>query len=224
MPGQSQSLPRSESKWTCNESRMGSTLGAADPAMGTLKAAEARRLALQAGDVSALVTASWAQAAAAHARGELHQSVWADLRDTSQLPHLAVRVFDGQLCILQRFLYGARPYTEVIAFAAGLAAEALRIGAARGHAFGITLRGEAELLAGDLSAAEDHLALGGDAPAGLACGARRGARSHGSRTGRGRARGRLALCNGGGALPWRRPPDRCGALRAARGGFRFARS
>lgn len=135
-------------------------LGAADPAMGTRKAAEARRLALQAGDVSAIVTASWAQAAAAHARGELHQSVWADLQDTRQLPHLAVRVFDGQLCILQRFLYGARPYPEVIAFAQGLAAEAARIGAARGHAFGVTLRGEAELLAGDLSAAEEHLTLG----------------------------------------------------------------
>lgn len=135
-------------------------LGAADPAMGTQKAAEARRLALQAGDTWALVTASWAQAAAAHARGELDQSVWADLQDTSQLPHLAVRVFDGQLCILQRFLYGARPYPEVIAFAEGLAAEALRLGAARGHAFGITIRGEAELLAGDLSAAEEHLTLG----------------------------------------------------------------
>ena len=135
-------------------------LGAADPAMGTLKAAEARRLALQAGDTRALVTASWAQAAAAHARGELQQSIWADLQDTSQLAHLAVRVFDGQLCILQRFLYGARPYAEVIAFAQGLATEALRLGAARGHAFGVTIRGEAELLAGDLVAAEHHLSLG----------------------------------------------------------------
>ena len=135
-------------------------LGAADPAMGTQKAAEARRLALQAGDTSAIVAASWAQAAAAHARGELQQSIWTDLQDTSHLPHLAVRVFDGQLCILQRFLYGARPYPEVIAFAEGLAAEALRLGAARGHAFGITIRGEAELLAGDLSAAEEHLTLG----------------------------------------------------------------
>lgn len=135
-------------------------LGATDAAMGTRKAAEARRLALQAGDVSAIVTASWAQAAAAHARGELQQSVWADLQDTRQLPHLAVRVFDGQLCILQRFLYGARPYPEVIAFAQGLAAEAVRLGAARGHAFGVTLRGEAELLAGDLPAAEEHLKQG----------------------------------------------------------------
>jgi len=135
-------------------------LGVADPAMGTQKAAEARRLALQTGDTAAIVVASWAQAAAAHARGELHSSVWADLHETHHVPHLAVRVFDGQLCIMQRFLYGARPYPEVISFADALAAEARRLGAARGHAFGVTLRGEAELLAGDLDAAEEHLTLG----------------------------------------------------------------
>lgn len=135
-------------------------LGVADPAMGTRKAAEARRLALQTGDTAAIVVASWAQAAAAHARGELHRSVWADLHETRHVPHLAVRLFDGQLCITQRFLYGARPYSEVIAFAESLAAEALRLGAPRGHAFGTTLRGEAELLAGNLDAAEEHLTLG----------------------------------------------------------------
>ncbi len=135
-------------------------LGVADPAMGTKKAAEARRLALQTGDTAAIVVASWAQAAAAHARGELHRSVWADLHETSHVPHLAARLFDGQLCILQRFLYGARPYPEVISFAEKLAAEARRLGAARGHAFAVTMRGEAELLAGDLDAAEEHLSLG----------------------------------------------------------------
>jgi DNA-binding SARP family transcriptional activator/tetratricopeptide (TPR) repeat protein len=136
-------------------------LGVADPAMGTAKAAEARRLALQTGDTASIVIASWAQAAAAHARGELHSSVWADLHETHHVPHLAVRVFDGHLCITQRFLYGARPYPEVIAFADSIAAEARRLGAARGHAFGVTLRGEAELLAGDLDAAEEHLVHGG---------------------------------------------------------------
>jgi DNA-binding SARP family transcriptional activator/tetratricopeptide (TPR) repeat protein len=135
-------------------------LGVADPATGTRKAAEARRLALQTGDTAAIVVASWAQAAAAHARGELHRSVWADLHETRHVPHLAVRLFDGQLCITQRFLYGARPYPEVISFAESLAAEALRLGAPRGHAFGTTLRGEAELLAGNLDAAEEHLTLG----------------------------------------------------------------
>ena len=135
-------------------------LGATDPAIGTAKAAQARRLALQTGDTASIVVASWAQAAAAHARGELHQSVWADLHETTQVPHLAVRVFDGHLCITQRFLYGARPYAEVIAFADAIATEGKRLGAARGHAFGTTLRGEAEWLSGDLVSARQHLREG----------------------------------------------------------------
>jgi tetratricopeptide (TPR) repeat protein len=136
-------------------------LGFGDPAIGTSKAAESRRLALETGDTASIVVASWAQAAAAHARGELHGSVWADLHETHHIPHLAVRVFDGHLCITQRFLYGARPYSDVIRFADALAEEARRLGAARGHAFGVTLRGEAELLGGELDAAEEHLVLGG---------------------------------------------------------------
>jgi DNA-binding SARP family transcriptional activator/tetratricopeptide (TPR) repeat protein len=135
-------------------------LGAADPSTGTAKAAVARQLALQSGDTTSLVIASWAQAAAAHARGELHRSVWADLHETSHVPHLALRVFDGHLCITQRFLYGAKPYAEVIEFAQSLSTEAQRLGAARGHAFGVTLRGEAEWLNGNLGAAREHLREG----------------------------------------------------------------
>lgn len=135
-------------------------LGFGDPAIGTEKAAECRRLALQTGDTGALAIASWAQAAAAHARGDLHGSVWADLWETHHVPHLAVRVFDGHLCITQRFLYGARPYAQVIAFADALAAEATRIGAARGRAFATTLRGEAKLLSGQLDAADEDLREG----------------------------------------------------------------
>jgi tetratricopeptide (TPR) repeat protein len=136
-------------------------LGFGDPAEGTRRAAQVRRLALETGDEGTLVIASWAQAAAAHARGDLHGSVWADLKETSHLPQLAVRVFDGHLCITQRFLYGSRPYAEVIAFADALAAEARRLGADRGHAFGVTLRGEAKLLSGQLDAAEEDLIAGG---------------------------------------------------------------
>lgn len=136
-------------------------LGFGDPANGTRRAAEVRRLALETGDEGTLVIASWAQAAAAHARGDLHGSVWADLKETSHLPQLALRVFDGHLCITQRFLYGSRPYSEVIAFADSLAHEAQRLGAARGYAFAITLRGEARLLSGQLDMAEDDLVAGG---------------------------------------------------------------
>jgi DNA-binding SARP family transcriptional activator/tetratricopeptide (TPR) repeat protein len=132
-------------------------LGFADPALGTAKAAESRRLALQTGDNATLVIASWAQAAAAHARGDLAGSVRADLFETSALPELAINVFDGHLCISQRFLYGDRPYPTVIAFADSLAAEAERVGAARGHAFAVTLRGEAELMSGLLDEADADL-------------------------------------------------------------------
>ena len=112
------------------------------------------------------------QAAAGRARGNAeetlaqhlelrqHRSVWADLQETSHVPHLAKRVFDGHLCITQRFLYGAKPYADVIDFAQALSTEAQRLGAARGHAFGVTLRGEAEWLAGDLPAAREHLRSG----------------------------------------------------------------
>ncbi len=137
-------------------------LGFGDPEVGAAKAAEARRLALQSGDSAALVVASWAHAAAAHARGDLRNSVRADLRDTQGLPELAVSVFDGQLCMTQRLLYGARPYDDVIAFADSLEAEAERLGAARGRAFAVTIRGEAKLLAGRLDAADDDLAAGAE--------------------------------------------------------------
>ena len=138
-------------------------LGFGDPELGTAKAAEARRLALQSGDPAALVVASWAHAAAAHARGDLRSSVRADLHETHALPRLAVSVFDGQLCITQRLLYGARPYPDVIAFADSLGAEAERLGAARGCAFAVTFRGEAKLLSGQLDEADDDLAAGAQA-------------------------------------------------------------
>ncbi len=104
------------------------------------------------------MAAAWAQALAAHARGELRESLRADVRETADLPELAIAVFDGQLCVTQRLLYGSAPYPEVIAFADALGAEAERLGAARGRAFARTLRGEAELLSGDLEAADRDLA------------------------------------------------------------------
>ena len=135
-------------------------LGFGDPEVGSERAAEARRLALDSGDPAAMAVASWAQAAAAHARGELRESVRADLRDTSTLGGIAVSAFDGQLCITQRLLYGARPYDDVIEFANSLEAEAVRLGAARGRAFAVTIRGEARLLAGRLDAADADLVSG----------------------------------------------------------------
>jgi tetratricopeptide (TPR) repeat protein len=62
--------------------------------------------------------------------------------------------------VTQRLLYGAMPYPEVIAFADSLAREAERLGAARGHGFAVTLRGEAKLLSGRLDEADGDLATG----------------------------------------------------------------
>ena len=135
-------------------------IGFGDPGLATAKAGESRRLALQLRDVGSLVEASWAQALAAHSRGDLRGSLWADLRETHALPELAIRIFDGQLCVTQRLLYGAMPYPEVIAFADSLAREAERLGAARGHGFAMTLRGEAKLLSGRLDEADGDLAAG----------------------------------------------------------------
>ena len=123
-------------------------MGFADPALGSAKAAECRRLALESGDRTTLVVASWAQAAAAHARDDLRSSIWADLLDTHALRELAISVFDGHLCMTQRLLYGARPYPDVVEFADSFLAEAERLGAARGRAFALTLRGEAQAAVG----------------------------------------------------------------------------
>jgi DNA-binding SARP family transcriptional activator/tetratricopeptide (TPR) repeat protein len=135
-------------------------VGFGDPHVAEAKADEARRLADELGDGGAIVDASWAQSLAAHARGDLTGQLRAQLRATHGLPELAIRVFDGHLCATERLLYGAMPYPELIAFADSLASEAERLGARRGHAFAVTLRGQARLLSGQLDQADDDLAAG----------------------------------------------------------------
>ncbi|MCW2492422.1 MAG: hypothetical protein JWN47_1786 [Frankiales bacterium] len=135
-------------------------MGVGDPDEALAKAAETRRLAVESGDAAAVVIAAWAEAAAAHAKGELPRSLRAVLRDSRALPDFATSVFDGQLCVAERLLYGNEPYDDVISFADDLEAEAERLGAARGTAFATTFRGEARLLAGSLDAAEADLTHG----------------------------------------------------------------
>jgi hypothetical protein len=124
------------------------------------KAREAHELAVSLGDPGAILDATWAQALASHAKGELPARLREYLRQGQNLPELATRLFDGQLCVTERMLYGGLPNDEIISFADGLAAEAQRIGAARGHAFAVTVRGEAEMLAGQLDAAASDFATG----------------------------------------------------------------
>ena len=132
----------------------------ADADTAAAKAEEAHTLAVELGDPGAILDATWAHALAAHAKGELPARLREYLRATSDLPELATRVFDGQLCVTERMLYGGLPNDEIIAFADSLASEAQRIGAARGHAFALTLRGEAGILAGRLDEADRDFAEG----------------------------------------------------------------
>jgi len=132
----------------------------ADAETAAAKADEAYRLAIELGDPGAILDATWAHALAAHAKGELPARLREYLRATRHLPEIATRVFDGQLCVTERMLYGGLPNAEIIAFADGLAEEAQRLGAARGHAFALTLRGEAKILAGRLDEADRDFADG----------------------------------------------------------------
>ena len=137
-------------------------MGVTDPAEAVARVREIRHVAVDLGDPVAVIIASWAEAAATHARGDLPSMVQARLRETYALPELAVSVFDGQLCAVEHLLYGGLPYPEVIAFAEALRAEADRLGAARGRAFAMTFRGEAKLLSGQLDEADADLAEGAD--------------------------------------------------------------
>jgi hypothetical protein len=132
----------------------------ADADTAAAKAAEAHELAVRLDDPGAILDATWAQALASHAKGELPARLRQYLRSTHELPELATRVFDGQLCVTERMLFGGLPNDEIIAFADALAVEAERLGAARGHAFALTLRGEAEILAGRLDEADRDFAAG----------------------------------------------------------------
>ena len=102
-----------------------------DPQLGTAKAAEARRLALQSGDPAAAAVASWPRRPPRTPVASCAAACEPTCMRRTRYPSCRC-VFDGQLCITQRLLYGARPYPDVIAFANSLAAEAARLGARAG--------------------------------------------------------------------------------------------
>jgi DNA-binding SARP family transcriptional activator len=132
-------------------------IGFADPELAVEKATEARGLALESGNTSAVVEATWALSLAAHSQSSLGTRIEADLSLTAHLEHLAIGVFDGHLCAAERLLYGSQPYDEVIAFAQSLGEEAERKGAIRGQGFALTLSGEAKMLSGRLDEAGEDL-------------------------------------------------------------------
>jgi tetratricopeptide (TPR) repeat protein len=66
-------------------------------------------------------------------------------------------IFDAYLCWAEYLLYGNETYERIIDFTVGLRRTAEQAGVARGVAFATVLRGQAELLAGQLEPAEHHL-------------------------------------------------------------------
>ena len=97
------------------------------------------------------------QALVAHHRGELFSRLRLELRRAQDTPALASTLFDSYLCVAEYLLYGATPYSEVKSLATSLRETARRTGILRAEAFATALLGEAALLGGDISEAEQEL-------------------------------------------------------------------
>jgi DNA-binding winged helix-turn-helix (wHTH) protein/tetratricopeptide (TPR) repeat protein len=93
----------------------------------------------------------------AHNRGEWFDRLLRELRATRESPALASTILDCHICVAEYLLYGPTPYTEVVALAHELRANAERAGARRAVAFAACVAGEAELLGGEIDAARRDL-------------------------------------------------------------------
>jgi hypothetical protein len=135
-------------------------------------AGETMRLALASGDTIEVLDSALLHALVAHSRGRWAEQLQLDLLDPRFTGVLAGMLSDAHLCVGELYLYGDATTAEIIDFARRLRGVAAEAGAARGVAFATTLLGEAQLLAGDLDPAEEHLLEG--ARAHRAVGARGG--------------------------------------------------
>ena len=131
-----------------------------DLALASACAEEARPLAREHAPPPLLADVELLGAAVAHFRGAWPERYRADVLDTTVAPALAPSIHDGQLCIVEVFLYGGTPYPRIAAFAQELREASTRIGARRGVAFAEVLLGETHLLQGHLDPAEEHLEEG----------------------------------------------------------------
>lgn len=120
-------------------------------------ARESMRLALAAGDTTDVLDSALLHALVAHSRGRWAEQLRLDLFDPRFAGALSGMLSDAHLCVGELYLFSGTPYGEIIDFATRLRATADAAGAARGRAFASTLLGEAQLLAGDLGGAEEHL-------------------------------------------------------------------
>ena len=117
----------------------------------------ARKLALAPDAPNVLLDIITLEGMIAHNRGEWFDRLLRELRATRESPALASKIFDCHICVAEYLLYGPTPYTEVVALAHELRANAERAGARRAVAFAACVAGEAELLGGDIDAARRDL-------------------------------------------------------------------
>lgn len=120
-------------------------------------AEQSRALALASGDTTDLLDTTLLAALVAHSRGRWGEQFRLDLFDPRFAGVLAGMLSDAHLCVAEIFLFGSDDLGAVVDFAARLRVTADQAGAARGAAFATTLLGKAELLRGDLDAAQRHL-------------------------------------------------------------------
>lgn len=117
----------------------------------------ARSMALSADAPNQMLDVITLQGMISHNKGEWFDRLRNELRATRTSPGLAATIFDCHLCVAEYLLYGPTPYSEVVALATDLRKTAEESGAIRAVAFSWCVSGEAELLAGNLEIAREHL-------------------------------------------------------------------
>ncbi|HEX4518742.1 MAG TPA: BTAD domain-containing putative transcriptional regulator [Gaiellaceae bacterium] len=120
-------------------------------------AAEAQRLAREAGLGRELRMAVQIQAMVAHSTGDWPRTVREVLDSTLTSSDLADTLFDGHMCVAEYALTSGEPLEHIRAGAEELHAAAVRSGARRGQVFAATLLGEIALVTGVIEEADTRL-------------------------------------------------------------------
>jgi DNA-binding SARP family transcriptional activator/predicted negative regulator of RcsB-dependent stress response len=121
-------------------------------------ATQARAIALDAGLGRELGEGSFILAEVAMARGKWHERFAEELAESMRMrANMEPIVYDAHLCFAEYYLAGPDGYEAAADFAREMQVIAEDAGSATGAALATLMLGEAELLAGHLEDAEDHL-------------------------------------------------------------------
>jgi DNA-binding SARP family transcriptional activator len=121
-------------------------------------AAEARAIALDGGLGRELGEAAVILAKVAMAQGRWREQFAEELAESMRMrANMEPIVYDAHLCLAEYYLTGPEGYDTVTDFARQMMGIAEEAGSATGAALALLMLGEAELLAGRLGEAEDHL-------------------------------------------------------------------